>query len=180
MQSSALTNLSHIVHPQQTEILVGVIVLPEVLDKTLGLLQECGSWFAPKMLPRYEESNVSSESSQNPAREVETSAGVALLGEWGYALILRWDRCDLVPFLHGQTMHRVALLNTGRDRSCVGISLPKGVTPTAGKVRLKSSGCPAFPLMALHPSFVLSHSGTGFFLEVTGYMSCGSFYQSAL
>lgn len=130
------------------------------------------------MLPRYEESNLSPESSQNPPREVETSAGVALLSEWGYALILRWDRWDLVPFLHGQTMRRVALLNTSRDRSCVGIFLPKGVTLTAGKVRLKSCDCPAFPLMAWCPSFVLSHSGTGFSLEVTGYMSCGSFYQS--
>lgn len=135
-------------HPQETEILVGAIVLPEVLDKTLGLLQECGSWFAPEMLPRYEESNLSPESSQNPPREVETSAGVGLLSEWGYTLILRWDRWDLVPFLHGQTMRRVALLNTSRDRSCVDISLPKGVTPTAGKVRLKSCDCPAFPLMA--------------------------------
>lgn len=65
------------------------VVLPEALDKTLGLLQECGSWFVPNMLPRCEESNLSPESSQNPPREVENSAGVALLSEWRYALTSR-------------------------------------------------------------------------------------------
>lgn len=167
-------------HPQQIETLVGAAVLPEVLDKTLGLLQEFGCWFAPKMLLRYEESNLSPESSQNPPREVEISAGIALLSEWGYALTPRWDRWDLVPFLHAQIMQRIALLNSGRDRSCVGITFPTGVTPTAGKARVKSCDCPAkgLPLTAWHPPFVPSHSGAGFPLEVTGYVSCGSFYQS--
>lgn len=161
------------------ETLVGAVVFHEVVDKTLGLLQQRGNLFAPKMLPRYEESNLSPESSQSSPRGVESSAGVALQSAWGYALTLRWDGWDLVPFVHGRPC-RVALLNNGRDRSCVGISFPTGVIPTAGKVRLKSCDCPAksLPPMAWHSSFVLSHLGTAFSLEVTGCVSCGSFYQS--
>lgn len=70
---------------------MGAVVLHEVVDKTLGLLQKCGNLFAPKMLPRYEESNLSPESSQSSPRGVESSAGVALQSAWGYALTLRWD-----------------------------------------------------------------------------------------
>lgn len=112
-------------------------------------------------------------------REVETSAGVALQSAWGHALTSRWTNGTWYHFCMGRQC-RVALLNSGRDRSCVGISFPTGVTPTAGKVRLKSCDCPAksLPPMAWHPSCVLSHLGTAFSLEVTGCVSCGSFYQS--
>jgi len=58
----------HHVHLQQMEALVGAAVLPEVLGKTWDLLQEHGRWFAPRMLVRYEESYVSSDSSQSPLR----------------------------------------------------------------------------------------------------------------
>lgn len=45
------------------------------------------------------ESYLSSDSSQSPPREVEASPGVAHLSEWGHALMPRWDRWDLVPFV---------------------------------------------------------------------------------
>lgn len=158
---------------------MGAAVLPEVLHKTLGLLQECGSWFTPETLLRYEESNLNPESSWHPPRELETSAGITLLSEWGYVLTSRWDRWNLVRCLHGQTMQRVVLLNSDRNRSCVGISFLKGVTQTAGKVRLKSCDCPARPSPhGMAPFFCPQPSRAGFSLEVTGYVSCGSFSQS--
>ena len=78
---------------------MGAAVLPEVLDKTWGLLQEHGRWFAPRTLARYKEGYLSCDSNQSPLREVETSPGVALLSEWGCGLTSRRDKWDLVPFV---------------------------------------------------------------------------------
>lgn len=60
---SALHGLPHNTCPWQSEGLVGTAVLPEVLDKTWGLLQDHGRWIAPWMLVRYKESYLSSDSS---------------------------------------------------------------------------------------------------------------------